>query len=850
MLREQEQRQLAYWNQTATEYPRESTVGELFESQAAQRPEAVAAEYGGESLSYAELNARANRLAHYLRSRGVGPEVLVGISVERSLEMLVGLLGIVKAGGAYLPLDPDYPLSRLSFMLEDAQVKTVVTTQSQRSRLPLFAGETICLDTDWDGIAQESAENPESGVTAESLLYAIYTSGSTGRPKGTLIEHRSAVRLVRETNYVELGPEEVFLQFAPIAFDASTFELWGSLLNGGRLVIFPAGRSSLEELGQVIRERGVTTLWLTSAVFSQMVDSHLSSLSGVRQLLAGGEALSLPHVQKMLSVLGDRRLINGYGPTENTTFTCCHVMTSESDVGQSVPIGRPISNTTVYILDEYAHPVPVGVAGELYIGGDGLARGYLNQPELTAEKFVPNPFSAESGSRLYRTGDTVRYRRDGNIEFLGRIDHQVKVRGYRIELGEIETALVHQAAVQDAVVMVREDEPGDKRLVAYTVPTQAWVEQFSSVQSEEHVDEWQALYEETYGGVEVEDPRFNITGWGSSYTGEPIPAEEMREWVESTVSRIRGLQPDRVLEIGCGTGLLLYRLAPDCTRYVGTDFSAVAQAQVRSVVEGHAEYGSVELWQRLADDFSGVGRGEFDTVIINSVTQYLPSMDYLAGVIESAVSALSAGGRIMLGDIRSLPLLKAYHTSVQRYRSSSETSGGELLRNIQQHVEEENELVIEPSFFDGLCARLERLSHVEILLKRGAYHNELTGYRYDVVLHVEAESEALPGDGEWLDWGSSDESVLRSRLETGSSWLGVRGIPNARVARDVALLERLESDVSGRLDDIVAEVGSRLPKQVDPDHLWRLAEASGYELELSYAGSGSDGRMDCRSLPG
>ena len=375
-LADAERQQLVYdWNQTSTDYPRDKTVPELFEQQVEKNPDAIALEYEGSSLSYAELNARANQLAHYLQARGVGPEVMVGISIERSLEMVVGLLGILKAGGAYLPLDPDYPLPRLGFMLEDAQVETILTTSSQQSHIPSFTGDLICLDSDWTAIALEDTANPVSAATPNSLIYVIYTSGSTGLPKGTLVEHRSAVRLVKNTNFVELGPDQVFLQFAPIAFDASTFELWGSLLNGAKLVIYPAGRSSLEQLGREIQDKGVTTLWLTSALFSQMVDNHLPSLSGVQQLLAGGEALSVPHVKKMLAQAGDCRLINGYGPTENTTFTCCHVMSTGSEIKSSVPIGRPISNTTVYILDQGMRPVPLGVAGELYIGGDGLARG-------------------------------------------------------------------------------------------------------------------------------------------------------------------------------------------------------------------------------------------------------------------------------------------------------------------------------------------------------------------------------------------------------------------------------------------------------------------------------------------
>jgi amino acid adenylation domain-containing protein len=490
VLQAQEYQQIVTeWNQTSTDYPRDKTVAELFEIQAAATPDATAVEYEGKQLSYAQLNDASNQLAHYLQDRGVVPEELVGISIERSLEMVIGLLAIVKAGGAYLPLDPDYPQSRLAFMLEDAQIKIILSTSSPQSRLPSFSGTTICLDTEWSSIEKESTATPVSSANASSLIYVIYTSGSTGLPKGTSIEHRSVVRLIKDTNYVELGPDEVFLQFAPVAFDASTFEIWGSLLNGAKLVVFPAGRTHLEKLSDIIQEKGVTTLWLTSALFSQMVDNHLSSLSGVQQLLAGGEALSLPHVNKMLAQLsGGRRLINGYGPTENTTFTCCHVMKADSQLQQNVPIGRPISNTTVYILDTDMKPVPVGVPGELYIGGDGLARGYLNQPQMTAEKFVADPFSKDPAARLYATGDRVRYQNDGSIEFIGRIDYQVKVRGYRIELGEIESTLNAHQAVHDTVVIVREDEPGDKRLVAYTVPATQWVEKISSTQSGEHVE--------------------------------------------------------------------------------------------------------------------------------------------------------------------------------------------------------------------------------------------------------------------------------------------------------------------------------------------------------------------------
>jgi amino acid adenylation domain-containing protein len=468
LLTDTERHQLQFdWNQTQTAYPREQTITTLFESQVEHTPDAVALEFGKEQLTYSELNTRANRLAHYLQARGVGPEVMVAVCVERSIEMVVGLLGILKAGGAYVPLAPDYPQKRLEFMIEDTGAPLLLTQSSLRASLPAFSGEVVLLDTDWPAIERESGDNPVSATTPASLMYIIYTSGSTGRPKGVCVEHHSAVRLVKNTNYVELGFDEVFLQFAPISFDASTFELWGSLLNGAKLVIFPAEWSSLKELGQLIEDKGITTLWLTSVLFSQMVEQQLHSLAGVRQLLAGGETLSVPHVRKMLTQPGNHRLINGYGPTENTTFTCCHVMTADSRVEESVPIGRPISNTSVYILDAQMNPVPIGVFGELYTGGEGVARGYLNQP--SSDRFVDDPFSDVPGARLYNTGDMVRYRADGTIEFMGRRDQQVKIRGFRIELGEIEAALQDLPEVSQVVVMVREDDLSDKQMVAYIV---------------------------------------------------------------------------------------------------------------------------------------------------------------------------------------------------------------------------------------------------------------------------------------------------------------------------------------------------------------------------------------------
>ena len=457
------------WNHARKEYPLNQSIHQLLEEQVEYTPDAIAVVFEEQHLTYRQLNHRANQLAQYLQTLGVGAEVLVGICLERSLEMVIGLLAILKAGGAYVPLDIGYPQERLTFMLADTQISVLLTQKELVDKLPNHEAHVICLDTDWEIINQQTPENPTTSITADNLAYVMYTSGSTGQPKGVSVVHRGVVRLVKETNYASFTNTEVFLQLAPISFDASTFEIWGCLLNGGRLVIYPNNTPSLDELGQVIQQYQVTTLWLTAGLFHLMVDENIDGLKTLHQLLAGGDILSVPHVQKFLQTVENCQLINGYGPTENTTFTCCYHITAPIKPDVSIPIGRPIANTQVSILNDNLQPVAMGATGELYIGGDGLARGYLNRPELTKEKFISNPFSRDLDARLYKTGDLARYLPDGNIEFLGRIDNQVKIRGFRIELAEIERAIAQHPDVRENVVLALQDATGEKRLIAYIV---------------------------------------------------------------------------------------------------------------------------------------------------------------------------------------------------------------------------------------------------------------------------------------------------------------------------------------------------------------------------------------------
>jgi amino acid adenylation domain-containing protein len=433
-----------------------TTITELFAEQVRRAPTATALRFRGEDLTYRQLDARADQLAHRLRAAGVGQESVVGVCLERSFELVVALVAVLKAGGAYLPLRPDEPAVRLRYMLDQAEARVLLT--DQRMSVPGVA----VLDVD----GAESADAVVPTGSADALAYVCYTSGSTGHPKGVAVPHRGVVRLVHDTDWLDFGPGETFLQLCPPTFDVAAFEIWGALLSGGRLVLHPPGPLSLPELAECLRTEEITTLWLTAGLFHRMVDRHLDSLGGLRQLVAGGDVLSPAHVNRVLAAHPRVRMVNGYGPTENTCFTTCHTVTGP--VGDTVPIGQPVAGTRVYVLDEHQRPVPDGEWGELYTAGAGLARGYLNDPELTARRFLPDPFVP--GERMYRVGDVVR--RNGPLEFRGRVDDQVKIAGHRVEPGEVAAVIARQPGVTEAVVVARHDvTPGEKVLVAYVVGT-------------------------------------------------------------------------------------------------------------------------------------------------------------------------------------------------------------------------------------------------------------------------------------------------------------------------------------------------------------------------------------------
>ncbi|MCE9674106.1 amino acid adenylation domain-containing protein, partial [Myxococcus stipitatus] len=582
---------LVEWNDTARPYPSDATVAEAFSRHARLRPSAVALESGEERVTYGDLEVQANRLAHVLRARGVGSDTLVAVCLERGVELIVSLLAILKAGGAYVPLDVSSPGPRLALMLEDSQPRLLLTTRALRERLPMPATGPECLFPGELDLSHAPVTPPEHGAGPRSLAYVIFTSGSTGRPKGVGIENRGLLRLCHAEPYARYGTRETGVLLAPMSFDGSVMELWPALLNGGRLVLFPADAapSDLDRLGSVLERHGVTYVHLPSGLFSQLVEHRPDILRRLREVHVGGDVLSAPHARRLVSSLRVP-LTNGYGPTECSVVATAWSITRIEHVGDVVPIGGPIANTQTYVLDDQLRPVPVGVPGELFLGGPGLARGYVSRPDLTAERFIPHPFATTPGERLYRTGDLVRWRADGALEFIGRVDHQVKVRGYRIELAEVEAALRALPTVNEAVVVVREDAPGDKRLVAYATPREGQVLDTAELRAElrQRLPEFMvpsilvslpALPVGSSGKVDraaLPRPDAESTGRTRRFVEPANPLEERIAsiWAQALGTERVGIHDHLFEELG-GTSLTVVRIATSLREALGEELPVV-----------------------------------------------------------------------------------------------------------------------------------------------------------------------------------------------------------------------------------------------------------------------------------
>ncbi|MGA9771257.1 MAG: amino acid adenylation domain-containing protein [Blastocatellia bacterium] len=854
---------LVEWNEEAEAAEQPQLWTSLFESQAAQRPDAVALVLEDEQVSYGKLNLKANQLARYLWRLGVGPEDYVGLFMQRTLEAYVAIIGILKSGGAYLPLDPAYPTERNVYILDDSKAKVLLSEKQMASGLERLQLQTVYIDTACDLIAQESSANPRPQADLDNVAYVIYTSGSTGSPKGVETSHRSiASHCACFKAELDLGPSDLVLLFSSFSFDPSVEQFLSGLMSGARHVIRGDEIWPSSVLARKVSEFQFSYINLPTAYWQQMSQEWVAepaSVAGchVKTLLVGGDVMT----QKALAIwdqlpMSSDRLINAYGPTEATITSTVFDLEGWAPgerYHRRIPIGRPVKGKTIYILDEQYRPAPIGVPGDLYIGGNNLARGYLNRTELSAEKFIPDPFGHNPGDRIYKTGDMAYYMPDGNIQFLRRSDQQTKIRGYRVEPGEIDFTLLQHPDVVDVFSQAVEDEKGDKRIVSYVVASTGFGDALSASQNieAERVSQWQVIYDERVSNQFSEDidPQFYITGWHSSYTGQSLPKEEMREWVDNTVNEILSLRPDQVMEIGCGSGLLLFRIAPYCARYLGTDFSTNALSHVENVLSREADLlPQVSLDRRMADNFEGIQKSAFDVVILNSIIQYFPGVDYLLRVLEGALESVKPGGSIFIGDVRSLPLLDAFHASVQLFQATDDLSQAQLRERAERGRTNEEELTIDPALFVALKSRFPQIREVEIRLKRGHFPNELNKYRYNVVLHVGGEVEALT-EISWFDWQSDGltPQVVRQLLrEDKPECLGLARVPNARILDDVLAREWLEADEGpetvGRFRQLLNGAGAA--RGVDPETLWTISRELPYKVDIGWSNSSEVGSFD------
>lgn len=840
---------LKKWNDTSVSFEPSGSIHGLIEKQADAYPARIAIQQGNTKLTYQQLNEQANQVAYYLRERGVETEDKVVLLAERSVEMIIGLLGILKAGGVSVPLDPQMPTTRLASMLTQTTIKYLlaesVYAELGRSLMP----QTAVLQP--NTFAQYPTTKPQVSINPNQLAYTIFTSGSSGKPKGVALEHQQIIHYTQAiTHRLQIQPQWQYATISSISADLGYTAIYPALVNGGTLHILPLD-TLLDPLalGNYFEQYQIDLFKTTPSHFTSLLKTvHPQNLFPRQALILGGEASTVQWIEQLSQLQPACRIYNHYGPTE----TCVGVLTHCYDpkkqtmyaTSMSIPVGKPLPNTQVYLLDAMMQPVPIGNVGEIYIGGVNVARGYINAPALTALQFVPNPFNNKRGERLYRTGDLARFNERGELVFLGRADDQVKVRGYRIETSEIETQLQLNEMVQQTAVIPYLFESGEVKLVAYVVP-KSWHASQTQNMATEQVAEWSHVFDSVYGQISAEtvkDPRFDYTGWNSSYTGQPMLLEEIEESVNGIVTRIQSFQPQNILEIGCGTGLLLFRLLPSVTQYIATDLSSEALFFIEEALKmTSAPLSKVTLLPREATNYTEIPSQSIDMVILNSTIQYFPSVDYLLDVITGAVDVVTSGGVIFIGDIRHVELVDWFHKSVQFYIASPESSIQQVKQRAKQKAMEEKELILAPAFFEILASHIPQISSVEIQLKRGHHHNELTKYRYDALLHIGDSQTTQDASVPWYTWNQQVSSVSDAQqiwAQATHPTLGLSDVPNLRLSEDRSILELLD-----KYDDetAVAHLRERYQQQsdgVDPETWWQLAEQLGCQVMVRWAKSG------------
>lgn len=814
MLTDEEREALISCGKRKENHYSDICIHEQFELIAEKFSDKIAVKFEDTVLTYGQLNRYADALASELVKNGIKEGELVGIYMERSIEMLVAIVAVLKVGGAYVPINTLYPPKRVEYIVEDAELRVVLVHGDDVNKN--ISCNCDLWEVELDNLNINESVYYEKKANCRNGAYVIYTSGSTGNPKGVIVEHYNVLRLFAATDsWFHFSEKDTWTLFHSHAFDFSVWEIWGALLYGGTLVVVPYYISrSVSEFYDLVSREKVTVLNQTPSAFKQFMAIDLEDknkkLDKLKYIIFGGEALDIQSLNGWFEKYGDNQpqIINMYGITETTVHVTYRPIKKEDLLKSGSNIGEPIPDLDLYLVDENINLVPMGMPGEICVGGDGVARGYLKRPELTEKKFIQNPFSND-GSRLYRSGDLARYNSKGEFEFLGRIDTQIKIRGFRLELGEIENVLKEQEEIKDAVVAVKKNSIGIDKLVGYVIEVK--MEEDEKEHDSMVANQWSSVFNQTYEETIGGDNKFNIIGWNSLYNNENIPEDEMKKWVDATIDLIKEKLPKSVLEVGCGTGLLLYRIAQGCSRYVGTDISETA---INNLKNNISNYKMLELYCQPADIMNNI-TGKFDTVIINSVIQYFPSPDYLIEVIKKYIKVINDNGTLILGDIRNLESIEIFYRSIEKYKSERILTEDELKSRVKNRLDTEHELIISPEFFFSLKYHIKEITGIEIRLKKGNYINELSQFRYDVILHINNKNiESIKNKVMWDSISGIED--IRELLNPGLEHLLITHIPNKRLQ---------EFDQSGKIS-----------KYIDPA-VFEETVCPGYKTDIMWAGT-------------
>lgn len=875
---------LVDWNDE-TEYPQDRCIHQLFEAQASRCPEAVALSIAGTKISYAQLNDLSNRIAHGLRRLGITSTQPVAVMLDTSVNQIAAALGVLKAGGCFVCLDPNYPAARLRQLMFDAQPACLISESACLKDHPAIAAQfrdstpggvivdltrPVTRDNEsdlqsygWDWFEASPADNPEPTANPTDPAYIVYTSGSTGKPKGIVQSHASFCQFIEwQAARFNIGPKMRVAQWASVSYDASYCEIFGALCFGATLCLVDRStRYDARALISWLKAERISLLQVVPSFCRLILDSINSEtdetganpLPDLRVMLLAGEVVPTDLASNWLTRFSNEcTLFNLYGPTECVLAAFYRI----EEVGanqKSIPAGHAIAGRQILILDRNGRLCPTGIRGEVYVRSKYLASGYFRQPALTKKSFIQNPLHDDYPDPVYRTGDVGRWLPDGNMEFSGRVDNQVKIRGMRVELEEIESVLSRHPAVSECAVVADDSSDLDKRLLAYVCVSpkdnKSGEQSSESALGAQHVMQYQDIYNEVYsisGTFSENDPGISLRVWTSSYTGKPFDEDEIVECVNDTVGRILSLSPRRALEIACGTGLLLFRIAPHCSRYFGTDISSVGVEYLQKELDKlDPPISGVTLQQKAAHEINQIPEEKFDAIILNDVVPYFPTLEYLVEVIENSIRMIDPPGFIFLGGLRALALLEAFHTSVQLGKAPASLKKEQLQQRIRRQMVSEKELLIDPDFFIALKQRIPAISHVQLELKGGRYHNEVTRFQYDAVLFVAGQpQQQTPYRG--LDWEKDGLTIaaLKKLLdEERPDILRIKRVPNARVIDAAKAVELIHSDESAQtasdLRDALRTVEE--PGGVDPEAFWLLSKELPYGVNIDWWRLGADG---------